>query len=128
MGSRFFTSNSKILFWFYISDGAPNDDQNAYPLPKCKGEGAFEIFRPSYLQRFNFQSYGPSRELSCLKIEYVLRNDRIHKAPICEIFGTCSLSSSSRFPLTSREIMDKPVTFPPGRARLAATPAATGSR
>src|SRR5215472_9401319 len=52
---------------------------------------------------------------------------RSHKTPIREIFGAASLSISSRFPLTSGEFMDKPVTFPPGRARLAATQAATGS-
>jgi hypothetical protein len=41
--------------------------------------------------------------------------------------GTISLSNSSRFPLKSGATMLKPVAFPPGRARLATRPAATGS-
>ena len=41
--------------------------------------------------------------------------------------GNASLSSSSRFALTSWENHVSPVTFPPGRARLATNPVATGS-
>ena len=41
--------------------------------------------------------------------------------------GTASLSSSSRLPLSSLERSVRPVTFPPGRARLSTRPASTGS-
>ena len=41
--------------------------------------------------------------------------------------GNTSLSSSSRFALSSGLKNDNPVTFPPGRARLATRPAATAS-
>ena len=41
--------------------------------------------------------------------------------------GTVSLSSSSRFALSSTLILLKPVMFPPGRARLSTKPAPTGS-
>ena len=44
-----------------------------------------------------------------------------------ESFGITSLRSSSRFPLGSRVIDDMPVMLPPGRARLAASPAWRGS-
>jgi hypothetical protein len=44
-----------------------------------------------------------------------------------ESFGTASLRSSSRLPLSSGEYALSPVTFPPGRARLAANPTPTGS-
>ena len=38
-----------------------------------------------------------------------------------------SLSISSRFPVNTAEIAENPVIFPPGRARLSTSPAATGS-
>jgi len=41
--------------------------------------------------------------------------------------GTASLSSSSRFALSSGEILLSPVTFVPGRARLLTNPVPTGS-
>ena len=41
--------------------------------------------------------------------------------------GTTSLSSSSRFPSSSWTIVVEPVTFPPGRARLATSPVPTAS-
>jgi len=37
------------------------------------------------------------------------------------------VSSSSRFPASSAVIWDKPVTLPPGRARVSTNPLATGS-
>ena len=40
--------------------------------------------------------------------------------------GKASLSSSSRFALTSKDNHVRPVTFPPGRARLATNSVATG--
>jgi hypothetical protein len=46
---------------------------------------------------------------------------------MCEILGTTSLSSSKRFPSISTEIEVNPVAFPPGCARLATRPVATGS-
>ena len=45
-----------------------------------------------------------------------------------ESLGTISLSSSSRFPLSSPARLVSPVMFPPGRARLATNPFPTGSR
>jgi hypothetical protein len=44
-----------------------------------------------------------------------------------EILGSTSLSSSKRFPSISGEIEVTPVMFPPGRAKLATRPVATGS-
>src|SRR5229473_990257 len=44
-----------------------------------------------------------------------------------EAAGKASLSSASRFPTSCGAINVKPVRFPPGRARLAANPASTGS-
>jgi hypothetical protein len=44
-----------------------------------------------------------------------------------ELWGTSSDSSSSRFGVSSRLITLKPVTLPPGRARLATRPPPTGS-
>jgi hypothetical protein len=41
--------------------------------------------------------------------------------------GTTAVSSSSRLAAKSWDIMLRPVTFPPGRARLATSPSATGS-
>jgi hypothetical protein len=35
---------------------------------------------------------------------------------ICEMLGTTSLSSSSRFPSSPYDSEDTPVAFPPGRA------------
>ena len=40
---------------------------------------------------------------------------------------TTSLSNSNRFPFSSVGRAETPVTFPSGRARLATSPAATGS-
>jgi hypothetical protein len=37
------------------------------------------------------------------------------------------LSNSSHFPLTPYSTKEKPVAFPPGRAKLATKPAPTGS-
>src|SRR5262245_48305985 len=45
----------------------------------------------------------------------------------CETLRTTSLSSSKRFPSISTEIEVNPVMLPPGRARLATRPVATGS-
>ena len=44
-----------------------------------------------------------------------------------EILGIDSLSSSSRFPLSSLVSFVSPVIFPPGRAKLSTSPVATGS-
>ena len=44
-----------------------------------------------------------------------------------ETEGIASLSSPIRFRLSSAEIKLNPVIFPPGRARLAISPAPTGS-
>ena len=41
--------------------------------------------------------------------------------------GTSSCSSCNRFAISSEELSEKPVTLPPGCARLWATPRATGS-
>src|SRR5262249_28830221 len=41
--------------------------------------------------------------------------------------GTTSLSSSSRLPARSGELLVNPVTLPPGRARLSTNPVPTGS-
>ena len=43
------------------------------------------------------------------------------------MLGAISLSSSSRFPVSSGFIWDSPVILPPGRAKLATIPVATGS-
>jgi len=48
-----------------------------------------------------------------------------HNAPTHETAGRTSLSNSSRLPPSSYPV--KPVTFPPGCARLTARPVATGS-
>src|SRR5262245_947731 len=45
----------------------------------------------------------------------------------CRNPGTNSRESSSRLPATSAAWFDDPVTFPPGRARLATKPVPTGS-
>src|SRR5688500_16796415 len=50
-----------------------------------------------------------------------------HNAAIRETLGSVSLSSSSCLPTTSAVIEDVPVTFVPGRARLAINPVPTGS-
>ncbi len=44
-----------------------------------------------------------------------------------ERFGRTSFRSSTRLPLNSRARLDNPVTFPPGRARLATNLLPTGS-
>gem|GEM_PF-2323429 len=44
-----------------------------------------------------------------------------------ESLGTISFKSSSRLPLISGARVDNPVMFPPGRAKLATNPLATGS-
>jgi hypothetical protein len=44
------------------------------------------------------------------------------------MLGAISLSSSSHFPPMLYSAVMKPVTLPPGRARLSTTPAATGSK
>src|SRR5262245_28322937 len=41
-------------------------------------------------------------------------------------FGTASLSKASRFPFSSRARVLNPVTFPPGRPRLAMNRSSTG--
>jgi hypothetical protein len=50
-----------------------------------------------------------------------------HRTATRETEGIASLSISSRLPLSSAEIKLIPVMFPPGRARLATSPAPTGS-
>jgi RimK-like ATP-grasp domain len=50
-----------------------------------------------------------------------------HKSPTRASLGTASLSISSRFVLSCVDKLDSPVTLPPGRAKLAIRPAATGS-
>jgi hypothetical protein len=48
--------------------------------------------------------------------------------PIFEMLGTASLSSSSRFPISaSSPSLQNPVTLPPGRAMLTASPSIIGS-
>src|SRR5215470_13148875 len=49
------------------------------------------------------------------------------RMPTRDNFGTTSLRSSSCFPTSSSEMMVGPVMFPPGRAKLAMSPTATGS-
>jgi hypothetical protein len=60
-----------------------------------------------------------------------LRDGELHAAfqmtATREAPGTTSLSSSSRFPAVAVAKMLSPVTFPPGRARPATSPLATGS-
>src|SRR5229473_246346 len=51
----------------------------------------------------------------------------IRRTATLEAAGKASLSSASRFPTSCGAINVKPVRFPPGRARLAANPASTGS-
>ena len=50
-----------------------------------------------------------------------------HMIPTRESPGTISRRSSSRLPVSSEVKPARPVTFPPGRARLATKPAPTGS-
>ena len=49
------------------------------------------------------------------------------RAATRETPGITSLSSSTRLPMSSADWLASPVTFPPGRARLAARLVATGS-
>jgi hypothetical protein len=49
------------------------------------------------------------------------------RATTRETRGTASFSSSSRFPVSSADWLAKPVTFPPGLARLATRPFSSGS-
>ena len=46
---------------------------------------------------------------------------------ILEAFGSSSFRSCKRLPIASAWTALTPVTLPPGRARLATTPVATGS-
>jgi len=41
--------------------------------------------------------------------------------------GRVSFNNSIRLPTSSRPLLVRPVTFPPGRARLTTSPASTGS-
>src|SRR5262245_35414193 len=50
-----------------------------------------------------------------------------HSMATRDMVGTIFWRISSRFPLISVASPEKPVAFPPGRARLATTPAPTGS-
>jgi hypothetical protein len=50
-----------------------------------------------------------------------------HRMATRDTVPSASLRSSSRFPARSDRTMASPVTLPPGRARLATRPAATGS-
>lgn len=52
---------------------------------------------------------------------------RSHKMATRDRPGTASFSSSSRLAASSPAVMASPVTFPPGRARLATYPFSTGS-
>ena len=52
---------------------------------------------------------------------------RSERAATRDTCGINSLSSSSRFADNSLDIDVIPVTFPPGRAKLAASPSSTGS-
>ena len=49
------------------------------------------------------------------------------RSPTRASLGTASLSISSLFVASSNVKLVKPVTFPPGRARLATKPSPTGS-
>src|SRR5262247_1075912 len=49
------------------------------------------------------------------------------RSPTRPSLGTASLSISSLFVFSSNDKLDSPVILPPGRARLAIRPAATGS-
>ena len=49
------------------------------------------------------------------------------RSPTRASLGTASLSTSSLFVISSGDKPESPVTLPPGRARLAIRPAATGS-
>jgi hypothetical protein len=49
------------------------------------------------------------------------------RSPTRASLGTASLSISSLFVLSSNDKLESPVTLPPGRARFATNPAATGS-
>jgi hypothetical protein len=51
----------------------------------------------------------------------------VRRSPTRERLRTASLSISSLFVFNSGDKLEKPVTLPPGRARLATKPAPTGS-
>ena len=87
-----------------LSSSAPRTSTGALPRPASGAPPASRSSRERWLDCSD--SRGPPRA----------------PAP-----GTVSLSSSSRFPLKPMHRSLVPVTFPPGRARLATRPSPTGS-
>src|SRR5215467_8574360 len=90
------------------------------------GESAFELGglpHPEGLDR--------DPQCRCRSSAWYLRviagSEELYKTATREIPGTVSLSSSSRFPLSSVENSVTPVILPPGRAMLATRPVPTGS-
>ena len=55
------------------------------------------------------------------------RSPASRRSPTRASLGTASLSISSLFVASSNDILENPVTLPPGRARLATRPSPTGS-
>src|SRR5215208_6583224 len=89
------------------------DEECSHALFGHHRECAVELVRTSRLQELKLHSQRPGRDA-----HFSYRK-----------LGTVSLSSSSCLMTISRPALpDTPVTFPPGRARLAMSPVPTGSR
>src|SRR5262249_38331269 len=63
----------------------------------------------------------------CIQSSLFAWTSGFQMTPTRAVRGRVSLSSSSRFIASSGEIIERPVTLPPGRPRLATSPAPTGS-
>src|SRR5437667_270799 len=96
-------------------------------LPGSSVERGGKVIGGTNVADQQFHSQGVGRTFQFL---YLGRRNRVYEirdTSAREILGTTSFNSSRRL-AASPELMDVvPVTFPPGRARLATSPVATGS-
>ena len=113
----------------YHAIARPSHVESIRALLAHRGEYPLETVRSSYLPRLKSQPQRTRRELGeslSPRVHWPEGPDR--KEPRRgQALGTASLSSSSRFPPSSGERFVRPVTLPPGRARLSMKPASTGS-
>ena len=91
-------------------------------------QGGRNILRPSDFKRVELESEHTGRRLQLAQLQHDGRiTDIAHDRQTAQALRMASRNRSSRFPARSTVSADRPVTFPPGRARLPTRPELTGS-
>src|SRR5262249_26495811 len=104
-------------------------EEGPHALFGHRRECAVELVRTSSLQELKPHSQRPGRDVHFSYRELVIRIVRVREDGHMADLGDSLLEQLQLFGEDSRPaVPDTPVTFPPGRARLAMSPVPTGSR